>query len=470
MKILPVLRPSTLLRLTVLGLAALPGGVAQAAPKPASATVNAGTTARVAFDGSLAPQPVKAGAKLATSGLTVADVRALSTAQLAAPMEFSVALGMRNLEMFQARVGNGELVPYEEVQAKYLPLQADYDRVLAWLKGEGFTPTFNDSSRLSIFVQGTVAQIQSSFQVTMQSVTVNSVDYAAAATAPSLPASVSSGVLGVNGLQPYLQKHTHHRTAPLTAAKSGGVVTNSLTSANNPPFLLSEIRNAYNGGTLTTTARGTTTTLDGTNQKIAILIDALAAHSDLTTFWSNCKVAQTINNVEEVEVNGTAAAAEGEETLDESWSGGIAPGAKVRVYCAGSLSDTALNKCLAQIQTDVTGSTAAAIAQPQLHALSMSYGEDQSGVSASEYKTEASYYATIANGNTFYGGGEHLRLQRRQRFAARRDEFDLAHRFLPGGGCEHHRRGRHGPVLFLNRRQRTQLDGKRLGRGHRVHQ
>ena len=411
MKISPVLRPSFLLRLTVLGLAALPGGSVRAAPKPASVVINAETPARVTFDGSLAPQPVTAGVKLAASGLAVADVSALSAAQLAAPMEFSVALGMRNLEEFQARVGNGELVPYEEVQAKYLPLQADYDRVLAWLQGEGFTVTYRDSSRLSVFVQGTVAQVQNSFGVTMQSVTVDSVAYPAAMIAPSLPASVSSGVLGVNGLQPYIQKHTHHRlpqtgaAAKAGAQTSGGVRPDSLTTANQPPYLISEIRNAYNGGTLTTTVNGTTTTLTGSGQKIAILIDAVAASTDLTTFWSNNKVAQVIGNIETVTVGtGKADAREGEETLDEEWSSGLAPGAKVRVYDALSLTDTNLNKGLAQIQADVTGSTAAAIAQPQLHAMSMSYGEDLTSVSATEYKTEASYYTTITNGNTFYGG------------------------------------------------------------------
>ena len=361
---------------------------------------------RVTFSGSLAPVPVAAGAKAGTMSRTVASVTGLSAAQLAAPMEFSVALGMRDLAEFQARIGNGELVPYEEVQARYLPLPADYDRVAAWLKGQGFTPTFNDTSRLSVFAQGTVAQVQSSFGVTMQSVTVDGVAYTSAINAPSLPASVTGGVLGINGLQPYLHKQTHHRmaTSKATGAASG-TRPDSLTTPNQPPYLISEIRSAYNGATLTATVNGTTTTLDGTGQKIAILIDALAASSDLTTFWSNNNVAQVIGNIETVKVGtGTADPTEGEETLDEEWSSGLAPGVKVRVYDSLSLTDTNLNKCLAQIQADVTGATAAAIAQPQLHAMSMSYGEDQNSVAASEYQTEAGYYATIANGNTFYGG------------------------------------------------------------------
>ena len=377
--------------LAATGLAALGTGTLRAAGE------------RVTFAGSLAPVPVVAGAKAGTPERTVASVGGLSAAQLAAPMEFSVALGMRSLEEFQARIGNGELVPYEEVQAKYLPLPGDYERVAAWLTSEGFALTFPDSSRLSVFAQGTVAQIQSSFGVTMQSVTVDGVAYTSAIDAPSLPAGVTGGVLGVNGLQPHIQKHTHHRTA--TAKTAGGVQTNSLTTANQPPSLIGEIRSAYNGTTLTTTVNGATTTLDGTGQKIAILIDALAASTDLTKFWSNNKVAQVIGNIETVTVGtGTADATEGEETLDEEWSSGLAPGAKVRVYDPLSLTDTNLNKCLAQIKTDVTGATAAAIAQPQIHAMSMSYGEDQNAVAASEYTTEAGYYAAITNGNTFYGG------------------------------------------------------------------
>ena len=227
---------------------------------------------RVTFNNSLASTPVAVGAKAGTMSRTVASVTGLTAAQLAAPLEFSVALGMRNLEEFQARIGNGELVPYEEVQAKYMPLQADYDRVAAWLTSQGFTLTFHDTSRLSVFAQGTVAQIQSNFGVTMQSVTVDGVAYTSAISAPSLPASVTTGVLGINGLQPHLHKETHHHMATSKAKAAGttsGKTPDSLTTANQPPYLISEIRNAYNGGTLTTTVNGTTTTLDGTGQKIA---------------------------------------------------------------------------------------------------------------------------------------------------------------------------------------------------------
>ena len=198
------------LGLFALGLVLRPGSPVRAAPNPPAAGQDAGTS-RVRFGGSLAPLPVVAGATAAAAASrTVTRIDPLTAGQLAAPLEFSVALGMRNLAEFQSRVASGELVPYEEVQARYLPLQSDYDRVAAWLKSEGFTPTFTDTSRLSVFVRGTVAQVQSSFQVTMRSVTVDGVAYPGAATAPSLPASVSGGVLGVNGLQPYIRKHPHH--------------------------------------------------------------------------------------------------------------------------------------------------------------------------------------------------------------------------------------------------------------------
>ena len=201
------------------------------------------TTDRVTFANSLAPAPEVSSAKTSASGGIVADsVGALSAAQLAEPLEFSVAMGMRNLGEFQSRIASGELVSYEEVQASYLPLQSDYDRVVAWLKSEGFTFTFNDTSRLSIFVQGTPAQIQKSFGLTMQSVTVNGTAYAAAVTAPSLPAEVSSGVLGVNGLQPYHQKRTYHKSP--TSVKTGGMEPRSLTTPDAPPYLISEILNA----------------------------------------------------------------------------------------------------------------------------------------------------------------------------------------------------------------------------------
>ncbi len=298
---------------------------------------------------------------------------------------------MRDFEEFQGRVSNGEQVPFDETERKYLPLQSDYDAVRAWLVGQGFTVTMDDARRLSIFVRGTAAQIQASFGVTMQSVTVDGTTYAAASTAPSLPASVAGGVLGINGLQPYLKARRHENKTPY----------NSHARTNNTyPYLVPEIRKAYDAATLVAGR----TTLTGVSQKIAILIDTFPNTADLSAFWSDNGIGQSLSNIEQINVpGGTLDATEGEETLDVEWASSIAPNCKVRVYESDTLSFNNIGKCLAQIATDVSGTSPT---QPQIHELSMSIGigETYLGAGNSIFTSEAQYFTTIANGSAAYGG------------------------------------------------------------------
>ena len=349
-------------------------------------------TTRVTFANSLAPLPNIAGTKAVTSShIAASSVAALSAKQLAVSQEFHVAMAMRNFTEFQTRVSNGEYVPFDEMEAKYLPLPGDYAAVRAWLVGQGFTVTKDDERRLAIFLSGTPAQIQASFEVKMQGVTVDGTTYAAATTAPSLPAGIAGSVLGINDLQPYLQPHRHIR---LPAAV--GPTPEATTSS---PFTVPQVLKAYDATNLSVGG----TTLTGANQKIAIIIDAFPATSDLTGFWNANGISQSLSNIEEVNVpNGTIDATSGEETLDVEWSSSVAPGCKVRVYLSDTLSFTNINKALSQVATDVSGNSPA---QPTIHEMSMSLGiaETSLGKGSSIFTSESQYFATIANGNA--GGG-----------------------------------------------------------------
>ena len=389
----------------VLVSAFLPSAEVVAAPAPAeagkaSATspgASAGNAAasRVTFASSLAPLPVVSAAKSVAGRLAASSAGAISAAQLASTLDLQVAMAMRNFDEFQTRVSNGETVPFDEIESKYLPLPGDYDAVRRWLVDQGFSVTMDDERRLGIFIGGTAAQVQRSFGVTMGSVTVDGVVYAAATTAPSLPTSIAGGVLGIHGLQPYLKlrKHSRFRAADARA-------TTPAATSYAPPYLVPAIRTAYDAATLSVGG----TTLTGANQKIAIIIDTFPLNSDLTSFWSANSITQSLSNIEEVNVpKGTLDAISGEETLDVEWSSSIAPGCKVRVYASDTLSFTYINKCLSQVATDVTGTSPA---QPAIHQLSMSLGigEKDLGLSSSVFTTESQYFTLIANGSTANGG------------------------------------------------------------------
>jgi kumamolisin len=167
------------------------------------------------------------------------------------------------------------------------------------------------------------------------------VESTSALTAPSLQAAVAAPVLGINGLQPHLHPRPHSIVAPRQPQK---LINNS------PPYTVPELAKAYNAGAGTG---------DGSGQKIGIVIDTFPASSDLTKFWQDNQVAQSLNNIEEVQVvSGPLPRPSGEETLDVEWSSGMAPGAKVRVYATTDLASVHLDNAYQRIINDLPSEAA----------------------------------------------------------------------------------------------------------------
>src|SRR5271156_1957763 len=50
----------------------------------------------------------------------------LTSTELAAPLDFEVALKMRNFAELQSRINRGEIISPQEMAAKYSPLASDY--------------------------------------------------------------------------------------------------------------------------------------------------------------------------------------------------------------------------------------------------------------------------------------------------------------------------------------------------------
>jgi len=117
-----------------------------------------------------------------------------------------------------------------EMTEKYFPLEKDYAAVSAWLTQHNFTITRTDPNRMGIWASGTVEQVTNALKTSFVKVTSNGRAFTSAQSAPSLPASVAAAVVGVNGLQPHLQKHVHSRF------KTVGSRAN-----NQAPFYPSEI-------------------------------------------------------------------------------------------------------------------------------------------------------------------------------------------------------------------------------------
>jgi kumamolisin len=249
----------------------------------------------------------------------VRAVQALKAEHLGKQIEFQISFKMRNFPKLLARLATGEKVPRDEMEARYLPLAADYQATLQWAKAQGLTVTQTDPLRLALFVKGTVAQIQNATRAQFAEVTVKDGTYTSAISAPSIPSSLSPAVLGINGLQPHI--HPVHMASGLQPQID-----------NAPPYLIKEIEGAYDATNLG---------YNGAGQTIAILIDTFPQSTDLTAFWSHNGISQSLSNIQEIQaVAGTLDAVTGEETLDTEWSSGIASGATIRIYATTDLSFT----------------------------------------------------------------------------------------------------------------------------------
>jgi kumamolisin len=292
----------------------------------------------------VAGQPTTTGPRVSRTELTAQEANA--------PMPFNVSLKMRNFAELQARVARGEVIDPAEMAQKYWPLPQDYADTVNWLRQQGFTIS-PDSGGFMIFASGTVAQVSNAFQVSLARVTNDGAEFTSAITAPSVPAELAPKLIGVNGLQPHLRKHPH-----IAHPASTGTPFAS-------PYTPSDIKTAYGANTLTQTGAG---------QTIAIVMESYPLTTDLTKFWTECNITQSVGNVTFVDVNGgpSGEIAQDEASLDVEWSSGIAPAAKIRLYGTPSLADSDLQTAYQQIYNDASANT-----QFGLHVVSLSYGGNE---------------------------------------------------------------------------------------------
>ncbi len=283
-----------------------------------------------------------------SSAENAAVVRDTLTADEAnAPMRIQVTLRTRNSAELERRVAAGETISREEMAARFLPDEKDYQTVADWLTAQGLTVQPAGASHAAVIATGTPTQLTQVFETRFARVQFRGEEHTSATVAPTLPAEIEARVRGVHGLQPHLHPRKHR------------VVKQVNTSGGEPPFEVGDILKAYN-----ISASG----LTGAGQTIAIIIDTVPNNSDLQAFWSNNGVSQSLNNYSVVNVDNTnVSGPTGEETLDVEWSSGIASGAKIVVYACGDLDY--VNDCYSRLLDDLQSG-----AQPNLHQVSISFG------------------------------------------------------------------------------------------------
>jgi kumamolisin len=297
-------------------------------------------------------------------------VRALTPGELAAPMAFSVALRMRDLAGLQARIAEGQQVAMPELEERYLPSRADYERVAAWLTAQGFTPTLPDRLHMMVSMKGPVSAISRSLGVQFARVAVTDGEYTSAISEPGLPADLAAVVLSVNALQP--QFRLRHIKAAVKVIPNDTVNSFVYVTPDN-------VASAYN------IPPGAT----GVGQTIAIVGQAEAPGSDFSAFWTQIGSAQTANNVTVIDVNGgpgpaTSTSPVTETDLDVEWAGALAPSAQIRLYLAVNALDT-----FVQISNDLPNF-------PGMRVISSSYGNTEGDEGGGFLQSLSQFAATTA--------------------------------------------------------------------------
>lgn len=348
-------------------------------------------TNRKMFPNSIVPLPASPG--ITTNGLIISLADPIHHAETM-PLHFSLGIPAASQRELEERVAKGELVSFEEQAEKYSADAVSVDKLVAWLKSEGFEVSHVTPDHTSIYAAAPASQIASSLGVNMVRVTRDGQTYTAASDVPSLPNEVAGSVVHIGGLQPFLHAHKHSRISHRVPINDAG---NTLQPAiaNAPPYLISEILKAYNADGLN---------LTGAGQEIAILIDTFPLDNDLTSFWNINNVNPNYNRITKINVKGgVLPAPEGEESLDTQWTSGIAPEAGIRIYASGSLQFTDLDRAIDMIIAD-------AAQRPGLRQVSISLGLGESYLNGPGGEIQAEHLKFVrlaaAGVNVFVSSGD----------------------------------------------------------------
>ncbi len=207
---------------------------------------------------------------------------------------------------------------------------ADIQRVSAWLQSQGFAVTSVSNSRNEISFDGTVSQVEVTFQTEIHNYLVNGEIHFANATNPSVPAALAGSVLAIGHLHDFAPKPRAKVRPHLTSYVSGN---HFITPGDFATIY--DVAPLYSAGS------------DGTGQKIAIIGQSSVNTTDLNNFRSAAGLpASTVQMVVLPTTTSTRCAGdEGESDLDLEWSGGVAKNATiVFVYAGLSSGDTCTSR------------------------------------------------------------------------------------------------------------------------------
>ncbi len=221
-------------------------------------------------------------------------------------------------------------------------------QVTAYLQSQGFTIVNVHPNNLLITFRGTNAQIATTFGSPIHNYTQAGTAFQAPSVAAVMPAQFGGAAVGLAGLGNRAANVTHVRSVPSTGALAGDTILPTVVptpgaAATNTPgaWTVADLAAKYNVNPLY--AKG----LTGAGKTIGIATLATYDQADVFAYWNALGLAVAPDRITDVLIDtgegpvGTNGA--DETTLDVAQSGGVAPGAKMRVYMAPNTSSGFIN-------------------------------------------------------------------------------------------------------------------------------
>ncbi len=217
--------------------------------------------------------------------------------------------------------------------------QADYDRVVSWLEGQGFTVHSLAPSRNWIAFGGNAGMVEQTFHTSIHRYQVNGETHFANSSDPAIPAALAGVLTSIRGLNDFLMRPPH----PTYTSTSGNHYL-----APGDLATIYDLTSLFNSG------------FTGTGQKIVIAGQTAIAVTDIQQFRNLFGLpasTPTLTLVPGSRNPGTTGDLI-EADLDLEWAGAAAPGAQLNyVY-----------------STDVVTSVQYAVTQNLAPVISFSYG------------------------------------------------------------------------------------------------
>jgi subtilase family serine protease len=217
-----------------------------------------------------------------------------------------------------------QFLSVDQFTTQFGPTVADHQAVLDFAAANGLTVTGTHANRLVVDVEGSVAQVEKAFHVSMRTFQHPTENRTFFSTDREPSMALSVPIQHIGGLNDFSRPKSHMKRLPATAT-ANAIHPNAGGSGPAGAFRPSDMRAAYAGNT----------TLTGTGQSVAMVEFDGYNMADVVSDMGGTAINVPITNVL---IDGAAAGSDGddgEQALDVAQAIGMAPGlASVRVYIA----------------------------------------------------------------------------------------------------------------------------------------